>query len=64
MSYIIDNFLYFDYYRSINFLSILGYFKIVPLTFVLSLSLSMIINVIYKMIDKYIVNKFYKVVKI
>ena len=48
MSYIIDNFLYFDYYRSINFLSILGYFKIVPLTFVLSLSLSMIINVIYK----------------
>lgn len=57
MSCIIDNFLYFDYYKGINFLSILGYFKIVPLTFILSLSLSMIINVIYKMIDKYIVNK-------
>lgn len=60
-SSIIDNFLYFDYFANINFLSFIGYFKIVPLVFTLSASLSMIINIIYKIIDKYIVNKINKI---
>lgn len=53
----IDRFLYFNYFKNVDFFSIIGYFKIVPLIFVLSISLSIIINVIYKIINKYIIKK-------
>ena len=54
-SAIIDNFLYHNYFKNINFMNMIGYIKIVPLVFILSISLSMIINFFYKMINKYIV---------
>lgn len=60
-SAIIDNFLYVNYYRGVYFLNFLGYFKIVPLVFVLSTSLSIIINIFYKIIDKYIVKRIYNI---
>lgn len=60
-SSIVDNFLYSNYFADINLLSFIGYFKIVPLVFILSTSLSMIINIIYQTINKYIVNKANKV---
>lgn len=56
-SSMIDDFLYFHYFKDINFFSIKGYFEIVPLVLILSISLSMIINVIYKLIDKLIVKR-------
>lgn len=56
-SSIVDNFLYFNYFESLNFFTIVGYFKIIPLVFILSISLSMIINAIYKIINKYIIKK-------
>ena len=49
--------IYFNYFKNVDFFSIIGYFKIVPLIFVLSISLSIIINVIYKRINKYIIKK-------
>lgn len=56
-SSMVDDFLYFRYFKNINFFSIKGYFEIVPLVLILSISLSMIINVIYKSIDKLIVKR-------
>lgn len=56
-SSMVDDFLYFHYFKDINFFSIKGYFEIVPLVLILSISLSMIINVIYKSIDKLIVKR-------
>ena len=56
-SWIIDNFLYFNHLKDIDLFSITGYFKIVALVFTLSISLSMIINIIYKIINKYIIRK-------
>lgn len=53
-SSVVDNFLYHNYFKEVNFLSFSGYFKIVPLVLILSTSLAMIINIIYKLIDKYI----------
>ena len=54
---IVDDFLYFHYFKDINFFSIKGYFEIVPLVLILSISLSIILNIIYKLIDKLIVKK-------
>lgn len=54
---IVDLFLYFDYFKDVDFFSFIGYFKIVPFVFVLSSGLSMIINMIYKIIDKYVIRK-------
>lgn len=54
---IVDLFLYFDYFKDIDFFSFIGYFKIVPFVFVLSSGLSMIINMVYKIIDKYVIDK-------
>ena len=59
-SSIVDDFLYFNYFKNIDFFSSFGYFKIVPLVLLLSISLSMIINIIYKLIDKYIVKRMVK----
>lgn len=59
-SSIIDNFLYFHYFKNIDFFSFKGYFEIVPLVLILSTSLSIIINIIYKEIDKYIVKQLTK----
>ena len=59
-SSVVDDFLYFHYFKDINFFSIKGYFEIVPLVFVLSISLSMIINIIYKLIDKLILKRMTK----
>ena len=56
-SSIVDDFLYFHYFKDINFFSIKGYFEIVPLVLILSISLSIILNIIYKLIDKLIVKK-------
>lgn len=56
-SWIVDNFLYFNYFKNVNFFSFIGYFRIVTFVFILSLSLSMIINFIYKIIDKFVINK-------
>lgn len=60
-SSVIDNFLYFHYFKNIDFFSFKGYLKIVPLVLILSTSLSIIINIIYKIIDKYIVKRMIKV---
>lgn len=60
-SSMVDDFLYFHYFKDIDFFSIKGYFEIVPLVLILSTSLSMIINLIYKSIDKYIVKRITKV---
>ncbi|MCI6789111.1 MAG: acyltransferase family protein [Mollicutes bacterium] len=59
-SSVIDDFLYFHYFKDIDFFSFKGYFKIVPLVLILSISLSIIINIIYKIIDKYIVKRLTK----
>ena len=59
-SSIVDDFLYFNYFKNIDFFSSFEYFKIVPLVLLLSISLSMIINIIYKLIDKYIVKRMVK----
>ena len=59
-SSIVDDFLYFNYFKNIGFFSSFEYFKIVPLVLLLSISLSMIINIIYKLIDKYIVKRMVK----
>lgn len=56
-SAVVDNFLYFNHFKNTNFLNYQGYFKIVPLAFIISISLSMIINFIYKIIDKFVINK-------
>lgn len=60
-SAIVDDFLFFHYFENVDFFSIGGYFKIVPLVLVLSTSLSMILNVIYKVVDKYIVKRLLKI---
>ena len=60
-SAVVDNFLFFHYFENVDFFSIVGYFKIVPLVFILSTGLSMIINIIYKFIDKYIIKKLLKI---
>ena len=57
VSWTVDNFLYYNYFENLNFFSVVGYFKIVPLVFILSISLSMIITAIYKIINKYIIKK-------
>ena len=57
VSWIVDNFLYYNYFENLNFFSVVGYFKIVSLVFILSISLSMIITAIYKIINKYIIKK-------
>ena len=59
-SAIVDDLLYFNYYSVIKLRSVLGYFKIVPLVFILSTSLALIINIIYKLINKYIIDKYIK----
>ena len=59
-SSVVDDFLYFNYFKDIDFFSFKGYFKIVPLVLILSISLSIIINIIYKIIDKYIVKRLTK----
>lgn len=59
-SSVVDDFLYFRYFKDIDFFSFKGYFKIVPLVLILSISLSIIINIIYKIIDKYIVKRLTK----
>lgn len=59
-SAIVDNFLYNHYFDNINFLSVMNYFKIVSFVFLLSTGLSMIINVLYKIIDKYFIQKVIK----
>lgn len=53
-SAIIDDLIYYNYFSTNR----LPYFKIVPLVFLLSTSLSMIINIIYKLINKYFINKY------
>lgn len=57
VSWTVDNFLYYNYFENLNFFNVVGYFKIVPLVFILSISLSMIITAIYKIINKYIIKK-------
>ena len=59
-SSIVDDFLYFNYFKNIDFFSFFGYFKIVLLVLLLSISLSVIINIIYKLIDKYIIKRMTK----
>lgn len=56
-SAIVDNFLYLHCFKNINLLNIQGYFKIVPLVFILSTFLSLIINFLYKIIDKFVITK-------
>lgn len=59
-SWVVDDFLYFNYFKNIDFFSFFGYFKIVLLVLLLSISLSVIINIIYKLIDKYIIKRMTK----
>lgn len=59
-SAIIDDLLYRNYFQNVNFMSFFGYFKIVPLTFILAISLSIVINIIYKVINKYILDRYVK----
>ena len=56
-SAVVDDFLYFNYYEGRSFLNMMGYIKIIPMAFILSISLSIIINCLYKLINKYIITK-------
>ena len=59
-SSMVDNFLYFHIFDNIDFFSFGGYFKIIPLVLLISTTLSLFINIIYKIIDRYIVKKMTK----
>lgn len=59
-SAVVDDYVYFIYYNGVDLKNALGYLKTVPLVFILSISLSMIINWIYKFINKYILEKYVK----
>ena len=59
-SAIVDNYLYFHYFKNQNLMNFKGYIIIIPLVFILSTSLSMIINFLYKIIDKYIIKRIFK----
>ncbi len=59
-SAVVDDFLYIHYFKNLNQMSFKGYIIIIPLVFILSISISMIINFLYKLIDKYIVKRLYK----
>ena len=59
-SAIIDDLLYYNYFRPWMVRGITGYFKIVPLVFILSASLSMIINTVYNFINKLFIEKYIK----
>lgn len=56
MSAIVDNYIYIKVFPGLSFCSLKNYFVAVPLVLILSISLSMIINIIYKFIDKTIIN--------
>lgn len=51
-SYISDNLLYNHFYDKYLILNIPGYFKVVPLSFILATSISMIANFIYNLVNK------------
>ena len=61
-SAMIDNFLYTHFFKDYNLLSIKGYFKVIPLVFVLSTSISIIVNWLYIVICRLIssITKEYK----
>ena len=52
-----DDYIYINVFPRLAFCSIKNYIIAVPLIIILSISLSMIINLIYKTIDKYIISK-------
>lgn len=56
-SWLADNYIYINVFPRLAFCSIKNYIIAVPLIIILSISLSMIINLIYKTIDKYIISK-------
>lgn len=59
-SAMVDNFLYFNYFKDQNLLSISGYLKVVPLSFTLSISMSIIVSLIYKLIG-FLIDKVKKI---
>ena len=59
-SAVVDDFLYFNYFKDIDLKNAIGYLRIVPLVFILSISLSMIINWMYNFINKFILEKYIK----
>lgn len=58
----IDIFIYDIYFKNIDMFSFVGYLKANSLVLLLSISLSIIINIIYKLIDKYVINKIKNIV--
>lgn len=60
-SAMVDNFLYFNYFKDQNLLSISGYLKVVPLSFTLSISMSIIVSLIYKLIV-FLIDKVKKII--
>lgn len=57
VSYVTDNLLYYNLFKETNLFSFASYFKIVPLSFIMSLIISMILTQIYNLIDKFIIKK-------
>lgn len=49
-SAMVDNFLYFNYFKEKYLLSITGYLKVVPLSFILSIAMAIIVSLFYKLI--------------
>lgn len=61
ISNMVDNYLYVHYFKNNNIFNVLGYFKVIPLVFIISLVLSFIIDIIYKIfkrIANLILNKY------
>ncbi len=59
-SAIIDDVLYFNYYTIKELHGFLGYIKIVPLVFIVSTGLAIIIDICYKIINKLFIEKYIK----
>lgn len=59
-SSVIDNFIYYHFLKEYTKCSIKGYITLIPLIFILSTSLSMIMNYIYYLLNKYIIKKLIK----
>lgn len=58
-SSIVDNFIFNQYFNGNVICSFSSYIKIIPITFLISTILSIIINFIYKVIDNYLLKKIF-----